>query len=103
MKEFAQKEIEFQVIQLNNSVTKMIKVMKSVYQAVDVIDMSEDMKEEERLKFEARAGDKKSMMACESRKVESSAKYMNKCSEMMVTQVRTKQARIRSERMANMD
>ena len=87
MKEFAQKEIEFQVIQLNKSTTKMIAAMKSVYQCVDVIDMSEDMKEEQRLKRESRPGDFESMRKCESRKIESTGKFMMKCSEGMVTQV----------------
>lgn len=67
------------MIQLNSNVTKMIAAMQAVYQGVQVIDMSEDMQEEQRLlsKAKGKKGDMKSMMACESRKVESTAKYMN--------------------------
>ena len=73
----------------------MIDSMKSVYQAVQVVDMSKDMQEEERLLRETRiSGDKesylKSTIAHESRRMESSAKFMNVCSMNMATQVRTK-------------
>ena len=40
MKEFCKKEIEFQVIKLNNTVDKMVEVMKAHHQEVDVVDMS---------------------------------------------------------------
>lgn len=40
MKEFCKKDIDFQVIKLNNSVDKMIEVMKESHQEVDVVDMS---------------------------------------------------------------
>ena len=40
MKEFCKKEIDFQVIKLNNSVDKMIEVMKESHQEVEVVDMS---------------------------------------------------------------
>lgn len=40
MKEFCKKEIDFQVIKLNNRVDKMIEAMKSVHQEVEVTDMS---------------------------------------------------------------
>lgn len=40
MKEFCKKEIDFQVIKLNNSVDKMIEVMKASHQEVEVTDMS---------------------------------------------------------------
>lgn len=63
------------------------------------------MQEEQRLERETRSkrgGDKASMriseMACESRKIESTSKFMNKCSEDMVMQVRTKQAKMRIAR-----
>ena len=88
------------MIQLNENVTQMIAAMKEVYQGVQVIDMSQDMQEEQRLKRKTRKGDKASIMACESRKVESSSKFMNRCTEDMVMQVRTKQARVRTERLS---
>lgn len=40
MKEFCKKEIDFQVIKLNDSVDKMISVMKESHQEVEVTDMS---------------------------------------------------------------
>lgn len=40
MKEFCKKDIDFQVIKLNNSVDKTIEVMKECHQEVDVVDMS---------------------------------------------------------------
>lgn len=83
----------------------MVAAMKAVYQGVSVIDMSEDMREEQRLERESRskrgadmASIRMSEMACESRKIESTSKFMNKCSEDMVMQVRTKQAKVRSLR-----
>lgn len=61
------------------------------------------MEEEERLIRESRrCGDiemmKKSAVAHESRKMESTSKFMNVCSANMVTQVRTKQAQVRIAR-----
>lgn len=40
MKEFCKKDIDFQVIKVNNSVDKMIAVMKENHQEVEVVDMS---------------------------------------------------------------
>lgn len=69
----------------------MVAAMKAIYQGVSVIDMTEDMQEEQRLERETRSkrgGDMASIriseMACESRKIESTSKFMNKCSEDMV-------------------
>ena len=45
MKEFCKKDIDFQVIKLNNSVNKMIEVMKDSHQEVEVTDMSGVSKE----------------------------------------------------------
>lgn len=39
MQEFCKKEIDFQVIKLDNSVDKTIQVMKRCHQEVDVVDM----------------------------------------------------------------
>ena len=40
MKEFCKKDIDFQVIKLNNYADKMIEVMKENHQEVEVVDMS---------------------------------------------------------------
>ena len=65
------------------------------------MDMSKDMEEEAILHRKSKAKGvnkeslKKSAMACESRKAMSSAKFMNACSDNMVMQVKTKQAKIK--------
>ena len=59
MKEFCKKEIDFQVIKLNNTVDKMIEVMKASHQEVNVVDMSgvkEEMREMRKMAAEAKCG-----------------------------------------------
>lgn len=41
MQEFCKKEIEFQVIKLSHSCTKMIEVMKENHQELEVTDMTD--------------------------------------------------------------
>lgn len=40
MKEFAKKEIDFQIIKLNQHVDKVIGVMKDIHPDFDVVDMT---------------------------------------------------------------
>lgn len=76
MKEFCKKEIEFTVIKLNNSVNKMIEVMRDNHQELEVTDMStkemEDATPEEmsaKFKEEAASGCVKAVkMKCAMKK-----------------------------------
>lgn len=57
MKEFCKKEIDFQVIKLNNSVNKMIEGMKQFHQEVEVTDMSGAREELRAMRMEAMEAD----------------------------------------------
>ena len=41
MKEFKTREIDFNIIKLNRSIEKMVEVMKSEYEDIEVKDMSD--------------------------------------------------------------